>query len=59
MSYFIDNFENIKNLEDLDLSYDQIVRIREIIEKTPSKYDTKKYIVRAKIKSLLDKFTKI
>ena len=59
MSFFIENFENIKDLEDLNLSYDQTTRIREILDRVPQIEDTKKYIVRAKIQKLLDKFTKI
>ena len=35
MSFFIENFENIKDLEDLNLSYDQATRIREILDRVP------------------------
>ena len=59
ISYFLDNYESIKNLEELDLTYDQVLQIRQIIDESPSRQSAKDLIVRTKIQGILDKFSQL
>lgn len=49
LSYFLDNYKWIKNLEELDLTYDQVLQIRQIVDESPSRQSAKDLIVRTKI----------
>ena len=57
LTYFLDNYEVIKNLEELDLTHDQILQIRQIVHESPSRQDAKDLIIRTKIQGILDKFS--